>query len=252
MTRPDDRRADPPRPCNVACARRCSALALAAATLLVGCTTDFPAAGPCQRDLDCVDGRRCLPQADGALACVPPRPFRAGDATLGPGRLPGSTRDAGRIGRLPRDAAPPAPPLDAASAPPDSDDLGLPPPPEDAGRAPVDAAVDAALPTPPPPDAAPPPPTAPALSEGGCPIELTGERVPGFVGGRVCLDDQYCVYEYVTEPPAASCDDLCADFGLPCLSATYTAGLRCQITFGVDCAVPALRDLMCVCEHPRP
>lgn len=247
MMRPDDRRAEPPRPCNATAARRCSALALAAASLLVGCVTDFPAAGPCQRDLDCVDGRRCLPQADGTLACVPPRPFRAGDATLAPGRLPGGERDAGRIGRGPTDAAPPAPILDAA--PPTPIDLGPAPTPTDAAAAVLDAAVDAAAPPPPPPDAAPPPP---ALSEGGCPIELAGERVPGFVDGRVCLDEEYCVYEYVTEPPAASCNDLCADFGLACLSATYTAGLRCQITFAVDCAVPALRDLMCVCEHPSP
>ncbi|MCB9538771.1 MAG: hypothetical protein H6704_21260 [Myxococcales bacterium] len=246
MMRPDDQRARPPRPSNPEAARRCSALTLASALLLAGCVTDFPAAAPCQRDLDCVDGRRCLPQADGQLACVPPRPFRAGDAFLGPGRLPGGDRDAGRIGRGPTDAAPPAPPaLDAAPPPPATGGRRRRPPTPRRPRV-----TPPWTPRPRPlPDAAPPPP---ALSEGGCPIELAGERVPGFVDGRVCLDEDYCVYEYVTEPPAASCDDLCADFGLACLSATYTAGLRCQVTFAVDCAIPALRDLMCVCEHPSP
>jgi hypothetical protein len=246
MMRPDDQRAEPPRTSNPGAARRCSAIALTAAMLTAGCVTDFPAAAPCQRDLDCVTGQRCLPQADGSLACAPPRPFRAGDAFLGPGRLPGGDRDASRIGRGPTDAAPPPPALDAAPRPPP--DRGPAAPPTDAAAVAPDATVDAA-PAPPLPDAAPPPP---ALSEGGCPIELAGEQVPGFVDGRVCLDEDYCVYEYVTEPPAASCDDLCADFGLACLSATYTAGLRCQVTFAVDCAVPALRDLMCVCEHPSP
>ncbi len=223
---------------NVRPRRACSTSVVAWALTLGGCVTEFPQAAPCAVDTDCVGNERCVPQADGGRRCFPRTPLRAGDAFTLPHALPGSQGDGGRIGRGPRDAAADDPLPDAA---PMIADAGTDGSAADGGDPkPFDASAPA-------PDAAPPEEPS---SPGGCPTRISGARVPGFRDGRLCLDVDYCVYDFATDPPLASCDDLCADFGLQCVAAFYTAGTACDPFWPLDCAVPALQDLMCACGHP--